>query len=98
MSRSGFSDRFRALVGTSPLDHLLRVRMHVAGRELRHTNDTVSAVGAAAGYTSDAAFSNAFKRVMGSSPSTWRANQDPATSAPDETDATAGAALIAATR
>jgi AraC-like DNA-binding protein len=97
MSRSGFTDRFRTIVGTSPLDHLLRVRMHIAGRELRHTRTTVSAIGAAAGYTSDAAFSNAFKRVMGSSPSVWRANQDPTTSAPDETDAAAGAALVAAT-
>jgi AraC-like DNA-binding protein len=96
MSRSGFTDRFRTIVGTSPLDHLLRVRMHIAGRELRHTNTTVSSIGAAAGYTSDAAFSNAFKRVMGSSPSAWRANQDPTTSAPDETDAAAGAALVAA--
>jgi AraC-like DNA-binding protein len=97
MSRSGFSDRFRTLVGTSPLDHLLRVRMHIAGRDLRHTNTTVSAIGAASGYTSDAAFSNAFKRVMGSSPTAWRTSHDDATNAPDETDATAGAALIAAT-
>ena len=95
MSRSGFADRFRALVGTSPLDHLLRVRMHVAGRELRRGNATVSAIGAACGYTSDAAFSNAFKRVMGSSPSAWRAVQDGPAVAADETDAAIGAALVA---
>jgi AraC-like DNA-binding protein len=98
MSRSGFTDRFRTLVGTSPLDHLLNVRMHIAGRELRRTDATVSAIGAASGYTSDAAFSNAFKRVMGSSPTAWRAGRDRATNAPDETDAAAGAALIAAAR
>jgi AraC-like DNA-binding protein len=72
--------------------------MHIAGRELRRCNATVSAIGAASGYTSDAAFSNAFKRVMGSSPSAWRARHIRATNAPDETDAAAGAALIAATR
>jgi AraC-like DNA-binding protein len=98
MSRSGFADRFRALVGTSPLDHLLRVRMHVAGRELRRSTTTVSAIGAAAGYSSDAAFSNAFKRVMGSSPSAWRTVDVQPDGAPDETDAATGAAMIAAAR
>jgi AraC-like DNA-binding protein len=73
MSRSAFAQRFRALVGAPPLDHLLRVRMHAAGRDLRRGDITVSAVGAAWGYTSDSAFSNAFKRVMGASPSAWRA-------------------------
>lgn len=69
MSRWGFTDRFRTLVGTSPLfTYLLRVRMHIAGRELRRSSATVSAIGAASGYISDAAFSNAFTRVMGSSP------------------------------
>ena len=39
------------------------------------------------GYTSDAAFSNAFKRVMGASPSAWRARELQAADAFDETDA-----------
>lgn len=73
LSRSGFADRFRTLVGAPPLDYLLRLRMHVAGRALHRTDATVSAVGTAAGYTSDAAFSTAFRRVMGVSPSRWRA-------------------------
>jgi AraC-like DNA-binding protein len=73
MSRSAFAQRFRALVGAPPLDQLLRVRMHAAGRDLRRGDVTVSAVGAAWGYTSDSAFSNAFRRIMGASPSAWRA-------------------------
>jgi AraC-like DNA-binding protein len=73
MSRSAFAQRFRALVGAPPLDHLLRVRMHAAGRDLLRADITISAVGATWGYTSDSAFSSAFKRVMGASPSAWRA-------------------------
>jgi AraC-like DNA-binding protein len=73
LSRSAFAARFTALVGTSPLDHLLRVRMHAAGRDLQDPDVTVSAVADRWGYTSDSAFSNAFKRVMGSSPRAWRA-------------------------
>jgi AraC-like DNA-binding protein len=77
MSRSTFAGRFRTLVGAPPLDHLLRLRMHAAGRDLRRGDTTVSAVGASWGYTSDAAFSNAFKRVMGTSPSRWRTQETP---------------------
>ena len=96
MSRSAFADRFRSLVGTPPLEHLLHLRMHVAGRELRRGNATVSAIAAAQGYSSDAAFSNAFKRVMGISPSAWRTRDDPTAPATDETDAAVSAARMAA--
>jgi AraC-like DNA-binding protein len=77
LSRSAFAARFTRLVGTSPLEHLLRMRMHAAGRQLRRGDETVSAVGAAWGYTSDSAFSNAFKRTMGASPRAWRAAEAP---------------------
>lgn len=72
LSRAAFAERFRSLVGTPPLEYLLRLRMHAAGRDLRRPGTTVSAVGAAWGYGSDSAFSNAFKRVMGVAPSVWR--------------------------
>jgi AraC-like DNA-binding protein len=87
MSRSSFAARFRTLVGTSPLHHALRVRMHVAARSLRTGNATVSEIGAAAGYTSDAAFSNAFKRVLGVAPSAWRTTSGTTLATLDETDA-----------
>ena len=86
LSRSAFADRFRTLVGAPPLDYLLRLRMHEAGRTLHRTDATVSAVGGAAGYTSDAAFSTAFKRIMGVSPSVWRSLPAP-DDAGDATDA-----------
>jgi len=88
MSRSTFANRFRSLVGAPPLEHLLRLRMHIAGHELRRSSATVSTIGTQPGYTSDAAFSNAFKRVMGVSPSAWRARDDVAPLTGNETDAT----------
>jgi AraC-like DNA-binding protein len=87
MSRSTFVNRFRSLVGAPPLEHLLRLRMHIAGHELRRRTATISTIGSQSGYTSDAAFSNAFKRVMGMSPSAWRA-RDAATISTNETDTT----------
>jgi AraC-like DNA-binding protein len=72
MSRSSFAMRFRTLVGSPPLDYLVRWRIQTAARALRLTDRTVAAIGADLGYTSESAFSNAFKRVLGQSPSRYR--------------------------
>jgi AraC-like DNA-binding protein len=72
MSRSGFALRFRALVGLPPLDYLVRWRVQLAVRALRTTDRTVAAIGADLGYTSESAFSNTFKRVLGQPPSRYR--------------------------
>ena len=72
MSRSAFAARFSKLVGTSPLDYLLRWRMRLAGRALLRTPASVGSIAFAHGYESEAAFSNAFKRVVGSSPRDFR--------------------------
>ncbi|OLT11746.1 hypothetical protein BJF78_26110 [Pseudonocardia sp. CNS-139] len=72
MSRSTFALRFKAAVGASPLDHLLRLRMHAAAAALRDTDRTVAAVAAAVGYGSESAFGAAFKRVMGTPPGDYR--------------------------
>lgn len=70
MSRSAFAARFRALVGTSPVQHLTTLRMHLAADELRETDTTVAALATRYGYSSEAAFSRAFKRVIGVPPGT----------------------------
>jgi AraC-like DNA-binding protein len=75
MSRSSFAMRFRALVGLPPLDYLVRWRMQIAARALRRTDRTVADIGSELGYTSESAFSNAFKRVLGQSPSRYRRAQ-----------------------
>jgi AraC-like DNA-binding protein len=68
MSRSTFALRFRQVVGTSPMEYLVRWRMLLAGERLRTSPDKVAAVAAAFGYESESAFSTAFKRVMSASP------------------------------
>jgi len=76
LSRSGFAARFRELVGLPPLEYLLRWRMLRAARALEDDpRRPVSSVSAEWGYTSDSAFSNAFRRVMGSAPSHFRAGE-----------------------
>lgn len=72
MSRSAFSARFTDLVGESVMQYVTRWRMHTAGAWLRETKITAAECGAKLGYNSEAAFSRAFKRVMGVPPGTWQ--------------------------
>lgn len=73
LSRATLTRRFTALVGEAPLSYLTRWRMDLAARELRYTNDGVSAIARRVGYTSEFAFSRAFARVRGTPPARYRA-------------------------
>lgn len=68
MSRSSFAQKFKAAVGSSPMDYLTRWRMLLAGDRLENSGDPISAIALSLGYESESAFSTAFKRVMDSSP------------------------------
>jgi AraC-like DNA-binding protein len=72
MSRSAFAARFTALVSEAPLAYLTRWRMHLAADLLRGKGLTLSEVAGRVGYESEAAFSKAFKRQVGTSPGAFR--------------------------
>ena len=72
MSRSAFAARFTELVGESAMRYVTRWRMHVALDLLQRTDASVASVAGQVGYDSEAAFSRAFKRVIGLSPGTAR--------------------------
>jgi AraC-like DNA-binding protein len=72
MSRSSFAQRFTDGVGVSPLAYLSALRMRAASRLLRSTTRTVSSVATEVGYSSEGAFTNAFKRFSGLTPSAYR--------------------------
>ncbi|MEM7570182.1 MAG: AraC family transcriptional regulator, partial [Pseudomonadota bacterium] len=75
LSRSSFAQRFRSIVGQTPVDYVLRVRMAQACRQLRRTVAPISEIAYGCGYSSDAAFHKAFKRMVGVSPARYR-NQE----------------------
>jgi AraC-like DNA-binding protein len=72
MSRSAFADRFTALVGQPPMQYLAQWRMQLAAGRLGTSTAKVATVAEEVGYDSEAAFSRAFKRLMGVSPASWR--------------------------
>jgi len=71
-SRSVFAEQFRLAVGAPPLAYLAQVRMERAKQLLTGDGLSVGQTATALGYESDAAFSRAFRRHAGVSPSAWR--------------------------
>lgn len=70
-SRSLLASRFTAVMGCPPMQYLTRWRLLTAARRLQEGGQSIAAVGAEAGYESEAAFSRAFKRYLGAPPATW---------------------------
>lgn len=72
MSRSAFASRFTRLVGEPPLQYITRWRMQKAAGMLREGNFTLGEIAQRVGYDSEAAFSKAFKRAIGTAPGAYR--------------------------
>jgi AraC-like DNA-binding protein len=72
MSRTSFAVRFKSSAGVAPLTYLQNLRMRFAEQELREGSKSVSELGLSLGYSSESAFSNAFKRTTGMAPKRYR--------------------------
>jgi AraC-like DNA-binding protein len=72
LSRSAFAARFVARVGKPPATYLAHVRLDAATDLLRDTSLPVTLIAQNVGYTSEAAFSRAFKHRYGTPPARWR--------------------------
>jgi AraC-like DNA-binding protein len=68
MSRTSFASQFKYLVGNTPMDYLTEWRMSLAYSKLQMSKDTLMSIALDIGYQSEAAFSRAFKKVIGKSP------------------------------
>lgn len=71
MSRSSFYKHFSEASGQAPAQFLLLLRMKIAAQRL-HGGETVERTAGHVGYSSYAAFSRAFHKVMGEHPGTFR--------------------------
>ena len=72
VSRSVLAERFTQFVGRPPMQYLTNWRIQLAANELLGGTDSVAAVANRVGYDSEAAFSRAFKKLVGEPPSEWR--------------------------
>jgi AraC-like DNA-binding protein len=75
-SRSVLATRFVELLGMPPILYLTCWRMRMACDLLGGTTANIATVAIRIGYQSDAAFSRAFRKMLGVSPSRWRARQE----------------------
>jgi AraC-like DNA-binding protein len=69
MSRAAFAERFTRKVGMPPMEYLLEWRIAIAKDMLRRERTPLTAVAEMIGYQSASAFSTAFTRHSGCSPS-----------------------------
>jgi AraC-like DNA-binding protein len=74
----GFADRFQVTIGMTPLRYVTELRMRLASQWLSLEGLPIEEVAQRLGYTSQAAFSRAFKRVTGKTPGLSRKVKRPA--------------------
>jgi len=75
LSRSVLAQRFTDLVGLPPMQYLAKWRMQIAAGLLSR-GANIATIAAEIGYGSEAAFSRAFKKVVGMPPSEWRRSRN----------------------
>lgn len=72
VSRSVLFQRFSTVVGTPPMQYLANWRMQIAAGLLNDGKTSLASIAAEVGYSSEEAFSRAFKKKVGATPSVWR--------------------------
>jgi AraC-like DNA-binding protein len=77
LSRSPLEARFNRLLGQPAMRYLTRWRLQLAAGLLAGGTKPVVTIAREVGYSSEEAFSRAFKRETGSSPSEWRRRAQP---------------------
>jgi AraC-like DNA-binding protein len=75
LSRSALADRFTGYVGVPPMQYLAKWRMQLASGMLSAGQANIARIAVDVGYDSEAAFSRAFKKIVGMPPAAWRKNQ-----------------------
>lgn len=71
-SRSGFAAKFTAIVGETPARYVTQVRMHRARQWIARDRMRIAEAAQRLGYDSEASFSRAFKRIVGTAPGKLR--------------------------
>jgi AraC family transcriptional regulator len=73
MSPYHFLRTFRAIVGMTPHQFVLRTRLHRAAARLLQSNETITKIAFEAGFGDLSTFNHRFRRVLGMTPASFRA-------------------------
>ena len=76
LSRTAFAERFRKLVGQSPMTYLTTWRMQRARLLLRESDYSIDRIAVEVGYQSPASFARVFRKTTGQSPGAVRRGTD----------------------
>lgn len=72
VSESSFSRKFKMTTGKSPYQYLVERRISEAKRLLRHTDQSIAEISLSVGYSNQAHFSTAFRKMTGVTPGAYR--------------------------
>jgi AraC family transcriptional activator of mtrCDE len=72
MSRTGFAVQFQKMMLMSPMEYLTGWRMEIAKKVLKKAGTSLTDAAESAGYSSDSAFTRAFKKETGATPAEFR--------------------------
>ena len=72
LSEYQFDQRIRKIFQLTPGQLIQKVRMEIAVRRLRETNDPIAAIALDCGYSDQSAFTRQFRQTTGLSPSEYR--------------------------
>lgn len=73
MSPYHFLRTFRQVIGITPHQYVLHIRLHRAAQRLRTSSAPVSQIALEAGFNDLATFNRRFRRLLGLTPSAFRA-------------------------
>ena len=77
LNRSYFSKLFREVMGCTPQEFIIRLRLTKATEQMRMTSDPIGDIARRCGYPNQLHFSQAFKKRYGLPPREWRKENKP---------------------